>query len=207
MSKYYNTTKDFEVLSKHVGEIVEEFNKYIVKRIQLEAEVWGLNKNLKIIDLFSSSAQSQQTQDITKEFQSAWTKSIRKVLSGYLKNNNLVEGSHYDIKLDGEEYEIKTTSAYWNSEWSGNKFSLNKVSKHILIKYKLGDYQVEEVGFYILDLKNCTKTKWVPGSSKGTSFSVLKIHVDDIPNVNSLLGEVIKKERAKKWSTPKLSKV
>jgi hypothetical protein len=208
MSHYSkSSTKDFEILKNNIPQIIQEVNRYLEKRRILEADCWGLNNDIKLVDLFSSSAESQLTMDVTKEFQSVWTKSIRKVLSMYLKNNNFKEGDHYDIMLDNEEYEIKTTSAFKNKEWSGNKFSINKVGKHILIKYKIGDYSIEEIGIYVIDLNCCTNTKWVPGSSKGTSFSVLKIHVDDINCVQSLCGDFIKEKRSPKWGTPKLKKI
>jgi hypothetical protein len=208
MSHYSTSaTKDYEILKKNIPQIIDEFNKYLERRRKLEAECWGLNYDIKIVDLFSSSADSQLTMDITKEFQSAWTKAIRKVLSKYLKNNNFQEGKHYDIKLDNEEYEIKTTCAFKNKEWSGNKYSINKVGKHILIKYKMGDYGLDEVGIYVIDLNCCMQTKWVPGSSKGTSFSVLKVHNDDINCVESLYGDFVSEKQSPKWATPKLNKV
>ena len=201
------TTKDLDVLKKNIKEIVNEVNLYLEKRLKLEV-VWGnLGEDIKLVDLFASSSKSQMTQDITKEFQSIWNKAIRKVLFKYLRGSNFYEGSHFDIILDGEEYEIKTTSAYWNKEWSGNKNSLNKVDKHILIKYKLGDYGVEEVVILIIDLKCCEGTCWTPGTSSGTSFSSLKIHSSDIDCVDILAGQLILDKQAKKWLTPLTEKI
>lgn len=203
MKKYTTTTtKDLDVLRNNTLEIVHEFNKYLDERRKMEAKFWGLNEKIKIVDLFSTSSESQLTMDITKEFQSAWNKSIRKVLSRYSKNNNYKEGSYYDIVLDGEEYEIKTTSAYYTKEWAGNKNSMNKVGKHILIKYRVGDYYVDGVCIVIINLNETSETKWVPGSSKGTSFSVLKIHNNDVNLVEALIGNVISEKRSNKWATP-----
>lgn len=201
------TTKDIDVLRNNVKEIITEVNSYLKIRLKLEVEWGGLNKDIKLVDLFASSSESQMTQDITKEFQSIWTKAIRKVLFKYLRGSNFNEGSHFDIVLDGNEYEIKTTSAHWNKEWAGNKNSLHKVGKHILIKYKLGDYGVDEVVILIIDLKCCGETRWNPGTSSGTSFSSLKIHTSDINCVDILVGNLILDKQAKKWLTPVTEKI
>jgi hypothetical protein len=203
MSTYVSkTTKDLDVLRKNMPEVVSEMNKYLDERRKMEAKFWGLNEKIKLVDLFSTSSESQLTMDITKEFQSAWNKSIRKVLSRYSKNNNYQEGSHYDIILDSEEYEIKTTSAFYNKEWSGNKNSINKVGKHILIKYRVGDYHIDGVCVFIIDLSKTSETKWIPGSSSGTSFSVLKIHNNDLSLVEPLMGQIISERRSHKWASP-----
>ena len=201
------TTKDIDVLRNNVKEIITEVNSYLKIRLKLEVEWGGLNKDIKLVDLFASSSESQMTQDITKEFQSIWTKAIRKVLFKYLRGSNFNEGSHFDIVLDGNEYEIKTTSEHWNKEWAGNKNSLHKVGKHILIKYKLGDYGVDEVVILIIDLKCCGETRWNPGTSSGTSFSSLKIHTSDINCVDILVGNLILDKQAKKWLTPVTEKI
>jgi len=201
------TTKDLDVLRKNVKEIITEVNLYLQKRLKLEVEWGNLGEDIKLVDLFASSSESQMTQDITKEFQSIWTKAIRKVLFKYLRGANLNEGSHFDIILDGDEYEIKTTSAHWTNEWAGNKNSLHKVGKHILIKYKLGDYGVDEVVILVIDLKCCAETRWNPGTSSGTSFSSLKIHASDIDCVDILAGQLILKKQAKKWLTPLTEKI
>ena len=208
MKGYLNqTTKDIDVLRKNIKEIITEVNTYLEMRLKLEYQWGGLSEDIKLLDLFASSSESQMTQDITKEFQSIWTKAIRKVLFKYLKGANFNEGSHFDIILDGDEYEIKTTSAFWTKEWSGNKNSLHKVSKHILIKYKLGDYGVEEVVILVVDLNCCSETKWNPGKSAGTSFSSLKIHNSDISCVDILFGQLILDKQAKKWLTPVTEKI
>jgi nitrogen regulatory protein PII-like uncharacterized protein len=208
MSRYTNSgTKDLDVLKNNINQIVKEVNNYLQKRLEFESNMWGLSKDLKIVDLFSSSAQSQQTQDISKEFQSVWTKAIRKVLSSFLRNSNFNEGAYFDIVLDNEEYEIKTSCAYWTKEWAGNKYSANKVGKHILIKYKVGDYGITELGFYIVDLHQCSKTKWVNTEADTTSFSALKIHAEDIDKVTCLIGEVVKQKSARFWATPVLAEI
>jgi len=199
--------KDIDILKSNVNEIIDEINQYLSERLRLEINHWGMNKDANIIDLFEGSDRTQMTQDITKYFQNVWTSSIRKVMSKYLKGGNLSEGAHYDIILDGEEYEIKTTSAYHNKEWSGNKHSHNKVGKHLLIKYEMGTHGIVRVGIYIIDLSCCSKTKWTPGSSKGTSFSVLKIHIDDVECIDSVIGDVIIDQRAKVWATPLLKEI
>ena len=64
MSRYTNSgTKDLDVLKNNINQIVKEVNNYLQKRLEFESNMWGLSKDLKIVDLFSSSAQSQQTQD------------------------------------------------------------------------------------------------------------------------------------------------
>ena len=166
------TTKDLDILRNNIKEIISEVNLYLQKRLMLEVEWGNLGTDIKLVDLFASSSESQMTQDITKEFQSIWTKAIRKVLFKYLKGSNFNEGAHFDIVLDGDEYEIKTTSAHWTNEWAGNKNSLHKVGKHILIKYKLGDYGVDEVVILVVDLTDCNETRWNPGTSSGTSSGV-----------------------------------
>jgi len=208
MKGYFNqTTKDYEILKNNISEILIEVNSYLKKRLLLEVEWGGLGKDIKLVDLFCTSSESQMTQDITKEFQSIWTKAIRKVLSKYLKRGNFNEGAHFDIILDGLEYEIKTSSAHWSKEWAGNKNSLHKVGKHILIKYKLGDYGVDEVLILVVDLKCCKETKWTPGTSKGTAFSTLKIHAEDIGCVDIITGSLILSKKAKKWLTPITQKI
>jgi hypothetical protein len=201
------TTKDIDVLKNNVSEIITEVNSYLEKKLKLEIEWGGLNEDINLLDLFASSSKTQMTQDITKEFQSIWTKAIRKVLFKYLKGSNFKEGSHFDIILDGEEYEIKTTSAYWTKEWAGNKNSLHKVGKHILIKYNLGSYGVEEIVILIVDLKCCTETRWICGTSPGTAFSSLKIHVSDLNCVDILVGNLILEKQARKWLKPVTEKI
>lgn len=208
MSRYSKqTTKDLDVLKNNIKEIISEINRYLQKRLKLEIEWGNLGEDIKFVDLFASSSESQKTQDITKEFQSIWTKAIRKVLFKYLRGGNFNEGSHFDIILDNEEYEIKTTSAHWTKEWAGNKNSLHKVGKHILIKYKLGDYGIDEAVILVVDLNSCKNTKWTPGTSKGTAFSSLKIHESDINCVDILLGDLILTKQSKKWLTPKTTEI
>lgn len=133
---------------------------------------------------------NQATQDLTKILSPA----INGVIYGLyknLKNTDIKrEENGLDALINGYHYELKVSGANngFIKQWTGNKVSI-KTPRHILLGYSVDEYTVDGLFIAVIDLAQCKNSKWANGNSHRSSFSTLKIAIEDADKIHILVGE------------------
>ena len=168
---------------KFVKTLVENVNNKIEDAAKLlEVEY--------ISDAFQNS--SQKTQDTTKFLAPIVDAAMRKSIEKFSIDIKEDAASGHDWICEGKEWEFKS-SQNKTAGFTGNKSS-TKCSNHILFKYELNGNKIKKCFFATLSLDDLYGSDWKSSNSKHSSWSGLKISVNDCYKVNVIVGSYIHKK-------------
>lgn len=162
-------------------EFVRRFVNNINDKLEKSAELLEVKY---ISDAFTNSTQS--TQDTTKFLAPIVDGAFRKTIKQFSLNIKEDAASGHDWIINDEEWEFKS-SQNKSAGFTGNKSS-TKCSNHILFKYKLNRNKIERCFFATLSLDDLYGSNWKYTDAQNSSWSGLKISVNDCHKVNIVVG-------------------
>jgi len=170
-----------------VNTFIIDFNKRL-KKVLKQYNVSDFNKFL------IGESPNQLTQKRASFLSPLVDVSLENAAHHFDMNWKFTAENSYDSILNNNKLEHKFSLSTSNS-WTGHPYS-NKVPQHLLIKMSIDGTKISGLFIGIVDLDLCKFTKWNGESNGKHSFADLKIHNDDIKEVQILSGDLTQK---KKW--------
>ena len=118
------------------------------------------------------------------------------------------DANGYDFTFYDQKIEHKNTTSGGNS-WTGNKYGDgSKVDFFLLTRMLLTGTQISGLFAAFIDLSECgPNTMWVETGSAKAAFSTLNVAIEDHDKVFPVVGNFIKKPRARRFLHPVLESV